>query len=187
MKAYTAYKPEELLRLTSQGDPIAFTEIYNRYWETLFAIAYIRTKEIQTSEDIVHDIFTGLWANRKEIAIDRLENYLAVSVKYSVFAWVRKKITARKYLLASESSEVAGAVAESALHYKRILEIVNNEVENLPEKCKLVFRYSRQEGLPVKAIAEKLHLSPKTVENQLTRALKHLKLVTRSIIHSIFL
>jgi len=71
---------------------------------------------------------------------------------------------------------------ESALHYKRILEIVKIEVEKLPEKCKLIFKYSRNDGMPVKQIAKELHISPKTVENQLNKALKQLKLATRSIL-----
>ena len=69
---------------------------------------------------------------------------------------------------------------ENSLHYKQILEFTKKEVENLPEKCRLIFKYSRNAGMPVKQIAKELNISPKTVENQLNKALKQLKLATKS-------
>jgi RNA polymerase sigma-70 factor (ECF subfamily) len=64
---------------------------------------------------------------------------------------------------------------DSSLHYKRILEKVNKEVEKLPERCRLIFKYSRNNGMPIQSIAKELHISPKTVENQLNKALKQLR------------
>ena len=58
-------------------------------------------------------------------------------------------------------------------------------VEHLPVRCRLIFQYSREEGLPVKEIARRLHISPKTVENQLGKAVRQLKLAARSLLHSL--
>ena len=160
---------------------LAFTEIYNRFWKKIFAVAYNRLQEAETAEDIVHDVFTSLWANRNKVEIDALENYLATAAKYMVLAKIKKKERQRLYS-ASLQAPVIEMTIENALHYKRILEIVKNEVEKLPEKCRLIFKYSRNEGKPVKQIAKELHLSPKTVENQLNKALKQLKLATRSFL-----
>lgn len=77
----------------------------------------------------------------------------------------------------------AAETTEASVHYKRILELVNSEVEKLPEKCRLIFRCSRNEGLSVKQIAERFRLSPKTVENQLTKALNRLKPLGRTFFH----
>jgi RNA polymerase sigma-70 factor (ECF subfamily) len=59
---------------------------------------------------------------------------------------------------------------------------VNSGIEALPEKCRLIFKCSRNEGMQVKQIAKQLNLSPKTVENQLGKALKHLRLVTKALL-----
>jgi RNA polymerase sigma-70 factor (family 1) len=187
VKNYKKYDNQELLSLVAGDDKVAFTELYNRFWQPLFAIAINRTKERETAEDIVHDVFAGLWANRSKIQIESLENYLAVAVKYSVFSKIKKKVRERAMQQQMEGALVVEMKVEEALHYKRIVELVNLEVERLPEKCKLIFKSSREAGMPVKQIATELNISPKTVENQLTKAIRQLRLATRSFFHNFFL
>jgi RNA polymerase sigma-70 factor (ECF subfamily) len=180
MNDYVQYDNKLLVSLLAKNDETAFTEIYNRFWQKLFAIAYNRLKEIQIAEDVVHDVFTSLWVNRNKSEIESLENYLATSTKYMVLAKIKKKERERIYNNSSHHTPIIDFPVETSLHYKRILEIVKNEVEKLPEKCRLIFKYSRDDGKPVKQIAKELGLSPKTVENQLNKALKQLKRTTRS-------
>lgn len=181
MKEYHKYDDKLLLELISKNDESAFTEIYNRFWKKIFAVAYNRLQETETAEDIVHDVFVSLWVNRHKVEINALENYLATAAKYMVLAKLKKKESQRKYS-ATLHTPVTEMAIETTLHYKYILELVKDEVEKLPEKCRLIFKYSRNDGMPVKQIAEQLHLSPRTVENQLNKALKQLKLVTRSFL-----
>lgn len=183
MTEYSLYDCNQLIKLLSQGDEMAFTEIYRRFWKKLYAIAYNRLKEAETAEDVVHDVFVSLWANRQKNEIQLLENYLGSAVKYMVLARLRKIERERVYRQSGNTAVVIESSVEHTLHYKRILEVIKTEVELLPEKCQLVFKYSRYEGLNTRQIAETLHISPKTVENQLSKALKQLKLVTRSFLH----
>lgn len=180
MNEYQSYNNQILLDLLSKSDKFAFTEIYSRFWQKLFAIAYNRLKEIQTAEDIVHEVFASLWANRKKIGIESLDNYLATAAKYMVLAKIKRKERERIYNNTSHQAPVFELSIETSLHYKRILEIAKNEVEKLPEKCRLIFKYSRNEGMSVRQIAKELSISPKTVENQLNKALKQLKLATKA-------
>ena len=180
MKEYKLYDDKLLLDLLSESDELAFTEIYNRFWKKLFAIAYNRLKEIEVAEDIVHDVFASLWANREKSEIQSLDNYLATAAKYMVLAKIKRKEQERIYNNNSLQAPVFELTVEASLHYKRILEIVKTETEKLPEKCRLIFNYSRNEGMAVKQIAKELHLSPKTVENQLNKALKQLKLAAKT-------
>ncbi len=180
MKEYQLYDNKLLLDLLSMSDEFAFTEIYNRFWQKLFAIAHNRLKEIQAAEDIVHDVFASLWTNRKKIEIESLDNYLAIAAKYMVLAKIKKKERERIYYNTYHQAPVFELPIETSLHYKRILEIVKNEVEKLPEKCRLIFKYSRNEGMPARQIAKELSISPKTVENQLNKALKQLKLASKT-------
>jgi RNA polymerase sigma-70 factor (family 1) len=181
VNAYRQYETHALLQLIRKDDEQAFTELYNRYWQKLFGVAYNRLKEIQSAEDVVHDVFASFWAGRRQIEISKADQYFATAVKYAVFSRLKKKDRERDYqrsLAASPPSKEFPA--ETTLHYKRMLEIIRTEVEKLPERCRLVFQYSRNEGMAVKEIAEELNISPKTVENQLTKALKHLKVAIRS-------
>lgn len=183
MKEYHSYNNNLLLDLLSKGDELAFTEIYSRFWQKIFSVAYNRLKEIQAAEDIVHDVLASLWANRGKNEIQSLENYLAIAAKYMVLTKIKKKERERIYNNSIQQTPVIEFPIEASLHYKRILEIVKIEVEKLPEKCRLIFKYSRNEGMPVKKIAQELNLSPKTVENQLNKALRHLKLATRTFLN----
>lgn len=186
VKRYIQYDDNELLYLLTQNDKAAFTELYNRYWQKLYAIAYNRLKETQTAEDIVHDVLVGLWVSRDKINIDLLENYLATATKYAVLGKFRKKERERRFQNSLQQTQVIELPIEDELHCKKILEVIKNEVEHLPERCRLIFKCSREEGKPVKQIARELKLSPKTVENQLTKAIKQLRLATKSLLHSFF-
>lgn len=184
MKNYSLYDTTQLLSLIAENDNGAFTEIYNRFWKKLFAIAYNRLREVSTAEDIVHDVFASLWANRQNVDILSLENYLATATKYMVFAAIKRRMQEKVYTRASAYTEPLFEIpVESAVHYRRILEIIKTEVDRLPERCKLVFQYSRDKGMPVKQIARELNISPKTVENQLTKAIRQLRLVTKTFLH----
>ncbi len=187
MNTYTRYTPDELLHLITQDNEAAFSELYERYWEKLFVIAYNRLRDKAAAEDIVHDVFTALWTNRHISHIETAENYLAVAVKYAVLNRVKRNIRDReKHTRSASETPVAECHIETALHYKTILERVKLEVEKLPAHCRMIFLYSREEGLPVKEIARRLHISPKTVENQLGKAVRQLKLAARSLLHSLF-
>jgi RNA polymerase sigma-70 factor (ECF subfamily) len=187
MMDYLLYDNKLLLDLLAKGDESAFTELYNRYWMKLFTIAYNRLKEVESAEDIVHDVFAGIWANREKLQIDLLENYLATATKYAVLSKIKKITLERSYINGSNTAQVFELPVDSALHCRQILETIKKEVEKLPEKCRLIFKYSRNEGMPVKQIAKELQLSPKTVENQLHKAVKQLKLVTKTFLHSALL
>ncbi len=185
VRCYKTYCDQELLALLARDDKQAFTELYDRFWKKLFVIAFNRLKEKESSEDTVHDVFVSLWAGRSHLRIEQLENYLATAAKYSVLVKIKKREKEKNFQEASVPALVHDESGiERSMHYKRILEIIETEVEHLPEKCRLIFRYSRQDGMPVKQIAKELHISPKTVENQLGKALRQIRLAVRSVLSS---
>lgn len=169
-----------LLEGLAADDAKAFSEIYDRYWERLFAIAFRRLEDKQEAEDVVHDVFTALWAHRRETAVERLEHYLAAATKYAVLARIRNR-NKRRDLLQGMPLPSMGEAADERLDQRRLLESLHHAVERLPERCRLVFRYSREGGMPVREIARVLHISPKTVEHQLSKALRELRFVMRGI------
>lgn len=182
MTDYALYDNQLLLNLLSQSDEQAFMTIYHRYWQKIFTIAHNRLHDIQEAEDIVHDVFSSLWQHRETQQIQVLENYLAVAAKYLVLAKIKAKLRERKYRHSVDTAIVVEMPIESSIHYKRILMLVKDEVAKLPEKCRIIFNYSRNEGMTVKQIAKEMHLSPKTVENQINKALRHLRSAVRSFL-----
>ncbi len=183
MNVHPHHTDTELLNRIADKNEAAFTELYSRYWQKLFAIAYNRLQDRESAEDAVHDVFAALWVNNQLNEIQSPANYLATAVKYTVLGKVKKKIQEREHLLTAVPSEAFADTTEYALHNRQVLELIKQEVEQLPEKCRLIFQYSRNEHMPVKQIAAKMQISPKTVENQLGKAIRHLRLATRHFFH----
>jgi RNA polymerase sigma-70 factor (family 1) len=176
---------EELLQRLLANERHAFAEIYNRYWQFLFGLAYNRLKDTQAAEDVVHDVFASLWTNRHKPEIRSLKNYLAVAVKYRILKEVRKAALHRLYQQQANPSPLYVATPDTTFDNKRIIELLQKEIETLPEKCRLIFRFSREQGMTVKEIADTMDIAPKTVENQLNKALKRLRTTIKN--NSIFI
>ncbi|MDI3321450.1 RNA polymerase sigma factor [Pinibacter soli] len=175
MPAIQSYDEQELLLRMRQGDESAFTHIYSLHWELLYAIAYNRTKDIHLSQDIVQDVFTSLWSNRNRAEVHSLKSYLATAVKYMTLTHLRK--SGQTILVEGHigSEEAGHKTVEEQIDYKNLLSFLNDETDKLPDKCRLIFKYSRGEGLSVKEIASELNISPRTVETQLSKALRVLR------------
>lgn len=176
MKKYALHTNNGLVKLLAQSNEAAFAEIYDRYWQKLFAIAYNRFADNEVAEDVVHDVLLSLWQGRLHIKINQLENYLATATKYAVFNKIKKKTCEKKYVLDNSSKEKEEQnPCDISLHYRLILEKVNSEIERLPTNCRLIFKCRKELGMPVKEIAEIFHISTKTVENQITKASNRIK------------
>ena len=173
--------PDELLvsRLRT-GDETAFTEIYHRYWEKLLAIAFFYTKDKQAAEDIVHEVMLSLWSRRSELNIQSLPAYLATAVKFAVFKSIARD-RKRRDLLAGAPVQSSQADVEEKLDARFLEEYLQGTLEQLPEKARLVFMYSRTNELSVSEIAQKMDLSPKAVEYHMTKALRALRNTLRKI------
>ena len=94
-------------------------------------------------------------------------------------AGIRKEIRKESYTQETINTESESFDLSESLHYKLIIKMINEEIENLPERCRLVFKYSREKNLPVKEIAAQLNISTSTVENHLNNALKRLHLIMK--------
>src|SRR5262249_48543212 len=129
----------------------------------------------EAAEEIVHDVLMGLWLRRDSLDIQSLSGYLGTAVKFSVFkAMARNK--RRKQLLGGHiSGEEMHNETEQQLDARFLEEYLQGVIEQLPEKARLVFVYSRDEALSVKDIAGKMELSPKSVEYHMTKALKAIR------------
>jgi RNA polymerase sigma-70 factor (family 1) len=167
--------PDSLLVSDMQGDDrSAFEKIYNRYWSKLYLSAYQILRNKEASEDIIQEIFVSLWLKRSHTTVENLNNYLFTSVRFQVFKAIRDG-KLRTDLLHDTELLVSPHNAENMLTEKEIAQRLDDSIELLPQKCREIFILSRKEHLSVKEISERLNISPKTVENQITIALRRLR------------
>lgn len=171
MSDYHRLSDSSLLGCIASDDHNAFEEIYRRYWKKMLLISWNHSKDTDTSKDIVHEVFLSLWQRRITLEIENLPAFLATSIKFTVFKHYQKEH--RRAALARQNYQVETVTHdESKLDALFLEEYINGIVEELPERCQLVFKYSRVYGMKNSEIAEQLSISEKGVEANLTRALK---------------
>lgn len=173
-------KQENILRLLKAGDEKGIELLFTNYFKPLCVVAYRIVGDEDTAKDVVQDVFVKLWDHRDRVAIKTsLFGYLKQSVVNHSIDHQRKGYVLRKVALESEHQEhLQSSPSEVTAHQAEGSELgafVQRAIEQLPERCRLVFNLSRHEGLSYKEIAESLDISVKTVENQMTKALKTLR------------
>ena len=162
-----------LLEQLKSGDRRAFTLLFDYYYTGLVVFADRYMHDLELSEDIVQSVFVRLWENRQSIQSSSIRYYLSSAVKNNCIDLIRKKETQEKYVRRQLSGNVDSGAdfwAESELE-----QMIEKSIANLPPRCAEIFRMSRFDGLKTHEIAEKLQLSNRTVETQISNALKVLR------------
>jgi len=164
-----------LLALIKTGDRDAFEIIYNKYWSKLYLSAFNLLRDAQACEDIIQDILVQLWLRRESVAIDCLSSYLHTAVRYQVFNLIRSG-KVKRFFMEQFEEPVSSENIDDLLTEKDLKKLLNERVYSLPAKCREIFLLSRNNHLSNREIAAILNIAPKTVENQLTIAIRRLRL-----------
>lgn len=168
------FSDDRLIALIRENDRAAFEHIYNKYWSKLYLSAYNILRDRQVAEDITQEVLVNLWVKRTSLQIISLNAYLYTAVRYQVFNVLRSG-KVKESLFNSLEELFSKNGGEEILSEKEINRLLEQGIAELPEKCRQIFIMSRKEHLSTKEIAERLGISPKTVENQLTIALNRLR------------
>jgi RNA polymerase sigma-70 factor (ECF subfamily) len=178
MSKYESYSDEILTGLLFRGDTRAFESIYKRYWKKVFIAAFRRLGSREVCEELVQDIFSGLWTNREKVQIQHLPVYLHTAVRYKVIDHIHREMC-RKTAMQQGIRITADNSTEEVVLLDDLNVALQKEISKLPSRCQLVFKLSRENNLSIKQVARELGISEKTVENQLSKALKLLRMNLR--------
>ncbi len=168
-------KDQDLIKAISQSDERAFQVLFNRYYKGLLVTALNVLKEKDQAKDIIQDLFFWLWQNRESLEI---QSSVAAYLKRAVINRCLNLLKKEQKLLDSEDWEEpinSSPNPHELIEGEELKAFIDHALGQLPERCRLVFSLKRIEGFSVKEIADQLEISPKTVENQITKALKHLR------------
>jgi RNA polymerase sigma-70 factor (family 1) len=173
---YTKHSADSLIDLLRGGDAVAFEEIYNRYWNKLYNVAYHHTGSREEAEQLVQEVFEKLWKRRAELNITHLDVYLVVSVKNLANNFIKSQITFRKYqeyLIFQEIQQ--NHQPQDILNPDDLTLIVEKVMKKLPEKTAEIFCLSWFENNTNKEIAGRFNITEKAVEYHITKSLKFFK------------
>lgn len=177
----------ELIRNIKRGDSHSLELLFRRLYPRLCAYAQKFLQNLDDSEEIVQELFYTLWKNRDQLNENlSLNSYLFISVKNRCLNFLESKKSKSKhaellwYLYSETSTENNNAFQQLvAYDFEKDLGMA---IDNLPKECKKIFELSRFEGLKYQEIAQRLNISIKTVETQMSRALSKLRLELREYI-----
>jgi RNA polymerase sigma-70 factor, ECF subfamily len=153
-----------------------FKHIFNQYFDSLVDFATLYTENHAAAEDVVQSVFLRIWENQTDIlSHDNPQYYLYRAVKNRCLNYLRdiKKMATEE--LDIDRLSTSKALIEEQIEVKELSLHIDRIINELPPACRRVFLMSRKEQLSHKEIAELLDISVKTIENQITHALKHLR------------
>lgn len=161
----------------SRGDESAFKEFFNYYHPRLYGYALTMIQSHNPSEEVVSDVFIKVWTGRKRLSsIENVNHYMFRAVKNQALNHLEKRKLETVDLDQVKDNEIGDFIQPDLSVLKsELADQIQSAIESLPPRSKLIFGLIRIDGMKYKEVAEHLDLSVKTVENQMTIAIKKLR------------
>lgn len=176
MHEYQRNDDQELSKLLKNGDSTAFTVVYDRFFSSLYLHALRRLRDSDEAKDAVQDLFLTLWNNRESADFSNLANYLFTAIRNKVLNIIAHKDVQARYILDLPLEiNLQTAITDHRLRERLLMELIDKEIEQLPEKMRIVFEMSRKQHLSHREIADQLGLTEQSVRSHIKNALKILR------------
>ena len=164
-----------LNKISEKDDEHAFQQLFEFYVHGLFRFTFAILGNKELAEESVSDVFFKIWIHRSKIGgIESFKAYLYTSARNTALNYLDKED--RKKAISLDDINVSLPIneicPETELISKELKEIIGRAIEHLPERCKLIYSLAKIEQLKYKEIAQILDISVKTIDHQLTIAIK---------------
>jgi len=164
-----------LVRSLSKGNLLAFNSLYRGYSNRLYRFAFGYLKSEDEAEELVQEVFTIIWEKRAELKDELSFKSFLFTIAFNI---IRKHFRTKSYMFEYFKNEVGDDLdfsTSKTVTYESLKQYITELADRMPERRKEIFIKSRLEGFSIKEIAEQLNISHKTVENQLSEALKFIR------------
>ena len=168
---------ELIARIALNDDSAAYKKLFLHYHAKLLSFSYTITHCKESSEEVVSDVFLKLWTIRKTLLeVDNFRLYLYVCTKNISLNYLSKQKRTQVFSLDDAKAELKSLYfnPEQLMITSEMFKRIQAAIEELPPKCRLIFKLIKEDGLSYKEVAELLHLSVKTIEAQMSIALRRL-------------
>ena len=164
-------------RISLYEDQTAYRELFVAFYPSLFQFASGFIKSRQSAEEVVSDVFISIWEKRSKLEyVSNLKLYLYTSTRNAALNHLERN----NKVMTTDLSELPVNLGSLNYDPEKILitaemkKMIHDAVQKLPARCKLIFKLVKEDELKYREVAELLKLSVKTVEAQMTIALKRI-------------
>jgi RNA polymerase sigma-70 factor (family 1) len=171
-------------KISQNSDQQAFKELYLAYFDRLYKFAFSILHSAEFAEEAVNDVFLNIWQKRSTLKnIVSLSGYLFISTKNTSFNYLSKFRKERNTSLDDVlvRFEVDELTPETAFFTVEIRNEIEQAINQLPPKTKLVFQMAKVEGMKYKEIADILNISVNTIDNHIATAVKKLSVILKNL------
>ena len=175
-KKRSPMKDQDIMQALQNGDEHIFKQVFYEYYDALYRSAYQFVGNVQVAEEIVQDAFVNFWNNRGRIIVTvSIQSYLYGSVKNLCLNYLNSKYARNKRREAPPVVLEISSRDEDPSDLKELELLIRKSIEQLPERCRIIFNLSRTQGMTYQEIANELDISKETVKSQIKIALKKLQ------------
>ncbi len=177
MSEYSSYDQQQLLKQIANGDQVAFEQFYNIHWNRIYSLALTYLKSSVQAQDVVQEVFLKIWVKRQNLShVENPASYVYIMGRNEIINALKKKISLD--WLTEEQAELIPdnfMLPHQEIDLKQLQQNIGRAIDNLPDRQKLIFKLSREEGLNHEQIAARLGIEKSTVKNHIVRALNTLR------------
>lgn len=168
---------DNLIFQIQRDNEYAFKQLYQEYYAKVvtFIAGIIKKREI--ARDLAQDVFVNLWLNRKTLDVSRnLQNYLFVASRHAAINYLKKELSVTSEPIEAMHTDIGSDITvEDTLFAREIRLLIEMIVSEMPAQRQRIYRMSREEGMSNEEIAGRLGISKRSVENQISLALKEIR------------
>lgn len=168
---------DRLIEGLREGDHKSYESIFMTYFPKVKYYINGFVKSIDIAEELTQNVFLKIWENRQTLVISRkgFDSYVFTIAYRQTIDYIRSKQVRESFYSDQVVHQTDIVCTEDEYIAEETRLLIEMEIENMPEKCRKIYRMSRNEGIPNYKIAELLNISQRTVENQLSLALKRIR------------
>ncbi len=179
---------EKLWQRIQSSDKEAFSDLFKRYYESLYRIALRFVNDTQLAENVAQEIFVKIWVNRTKYKIrTNLKSFLFTAVRNQCLNELKQQKRTVSILTADFIKEEKMNSPEEDLIILERKKAVHKAIDKLPRQCRQIYLMKKYDDLKYTEIAEILNISINTVKTQMKRAMKSLLKQLSSILNALFL
>ncbi|MBK0377841.1 RNA polymerase sigma-70 factor [Mucilaginibacter sp. SD-g] len=172
------YSDSTVINLLRQGSEKAFEKVFKDHFKNLHAYAFTFLKNDELAEEVVQNIFCRVWEKREQLKPDgSLKAYLYRAVHNECLNYLKQqKVKATFQVYYADQMEQMEDHSSKNVLAGELEQHIQKALNELPQQCRIIFQLSRFEQLKYQQIADQMGLSVKTIENQMGKALKLMRI-----------